>query len=67
MTKVIARKSYEENIASFDIYYLLQNIYIYMVEITVKKRQIQNAVDFDFYYNTTVAVILNFPGDLKTR
>ena len=31
-----------------------------MVEITVKKRQIQNVVDFDFYYNTTVAVILNF-------
>ena len=25
-----------------------------------KKRQIQNVVDFDFYYNTTVAAILNF-------
>ena len=25
-----------------------------------KKRQTQNVVDFDFYYNTTVAAILNF-------
>ena len=59
MTNVFAQKNYEKNIACFDIYYLLQYIYIYSGNHG-KKRQIKNVVDFDFYYNTTIAAILNF-------